>query len=79
MTMPKKFSIVGGTISFLAVALLSALSLDMVEGGGFFMQGIVPVEASAPAEEADSPVVEGNSTRDLSTENPCRSNEEFSR
>ncbi len=70
--MSRKVSMVGGTISFVAVAILSALSLDRVEGGGFFIQGLFPVEVSAPATEADSPDVEGDSTRAPSLENPCR-------
>jgi hypothetical protein len=72
MIMSQRLSMVAGTISFVAVAVLSALSLDMVEGEGFFMQGLFPVEASAPSEEAASPDVKGDSTRNPSTENPCR-------
>mgnify|MGYP001827759880 CR=1 FL=1 len=72
MTMSQRFSMVAGTISFVAVAVLSALSLDMVEGRGFFMQGLLPVEAGAPALEADSPDVEGDSAQNPSRENRCR-------
>jgi hypothetical protein len=79
MIMSQRLSMVAGTISFVAVAVLSALSLDMVEGEGFFMQGLFTVESSAPAENADSPEVEGDSTRGPSTEKPCRRNEESSR
>jgi len=70
--MSRRLSIVGGTISFVGVAILSVLSLDMVEGEGFFMQGLFSIEASAPLVEADSPIVEGDSIRAPSTENPRR-------
>jgi hypothetical protein len=72
MTMSQKLSIIAGTISFVMVAILSALSLDMVEGEGFFMQGLFTIESSTPAMDADSPDMEGDSTRDPTTENPCR-------
>ncbi len=70
--MTRKASMVGGTVSFLAVAVLSVLSLDMVEGEGFFMQGLVPLEVSAPEPEVDSPKMVGDSTETPSTENHCR-------
>ena len=72
MTMSKRLSMVGGTVSFVAVAVLSALSLDMVEGEGFFMQGLFPFEACTPAVEADSQNVEGDSIRTPSAENQRR-------
>lgn len=41
--MTQRTSLVGGSISFAVVILLSLLSQDMVEGGGFFQQMLVPV------------------------------------
>ena len=66
--MTRKASMVGGTISFLAVAVLSLLSLDMVEGGGFFMEGLVPLEVRSPETDVDSSAVKGDSTETPSAE-----------
>ena len=70
--MTRKASMVGGTISFLAVAVLSVLSLDMVEGGGFFMGGSVPIEVRSPDADVDSSAVEGDSTETPSSERGSR-------
>lgn len=64
--MNQKTSLIGGTISFAAVLLLSFLSLDMVEGEGFFMQGLMPLDVSAPEVDVELPNVEGDSTDTLS-------------
>ena len=52
--MTPRASFVGGIISFTAVILLSVLSLDMVEGVGFFMQGVIPSKVEAPEVPEDS-------------------------
>ncbi len=41
--MTQKTSFVGGIVSFTAVIILSCLSHDMVEGGGFFQRMLAPV------------------------------------
>ncbi|MBT8397842.1 MAG: hypothetical protein HKO65_07960 [Gemmatimonadetes bacterium] len=68
--MTLRASVVFGTISFLAVAVLSLANLDKVEGEGFYMQGIMPLEVSAPETDLDSATVEGASTETPSTEDP---------
>ena len=52
--MTQKTSFVGGVISFAAVILLSILSLDTVEEGGFFMQEVFSSQVDAPPSEGDS-------------------------
>jgi hypothetical protein len=41
--MTQRTSLVGGVISFTAVILLSSLIKEMLDGGGFFQQMLVPV------------------------------------
>ncbi len=66
--MSLRTSVVCGTITFLAVAVLSLASLDMAGGEGFFMQGTIPLEASTPNADADPVAVEGDSAESPSTE-----------
>ncbi len=59
--MTQRTSLVGGFVSFVAVALLSCLSLDMVEDGGFFMQEL---ELTV----VDTPTAGENSSKTLCVE-----------
>jgi len=61
--MSEKTSLVGGTISFALVILLSFLSLDTMGGGGFFMQELISPRVDIPVAEGDSaeiPCIEEN-------------------
>jgi hypothetical protein len=49
--MTQKTSLIGGTISMVAVILLSWLSLDMVDGGTFFMLELARPGAGMPEAE----------------------------
>ena len=52
--MSEKTSLVGGTISFALVILLSFLSLDTTGGGGFFMQELTLPKMDTSVPEGDS-------------------------
>lgn len=52
--MTQRASLVGGLISFLAVIVLSLFSLDMVEGGWFFMQEMESAVVGPPPDGGDS-------------------------
>ena len=53
--MTPRTSMIGGIISFVAVILLSWLSLDMVEEGGLFSLQVAPSGVENP--EAVQPIV----------------------
>jgi hypothetical protein len=53
--MSGRMSFVGGVFSFLAVILLSWLSLDTAESGRFFMQGMLGSDAGAVIEAGSAP------------------------
>ena len=48
--MTERTSLIGGTISLAAVILLSWLSLDMVDGGTFFMLELARPGVETPAD-----------------------------
>jgi hypothetical protein len=55
MVMTPRTSLIGGIISFVAVILLSWLSLDLVEEGALFGVQVAPPGAEAP--EVGQPIV----------------------
>jgi hypothetical protein len=63
--MSDRKSLIGGSIAFTAVIILSILSLDVGKGGGSFMLELVPLEVEVPSPGEDT--TESPSKRD------CRS------
>lgn len=63
--MKQRTSLIGGTISLVGVILLSWLSLDMVEGGGFFI--LEPAHSGVEVLSDESAILESGND---STETP---------